>query len=86
MAYTFRPPHVIEAGSGGHRLFQFSGLNKGVTVVQSGSKFYETQFPSQDLLDIADKYWLGGHIYTVDNATAADLTAAGYGSNLTEIV
>lgn len=44
--------------------------------------FFNVRFPSQDLLDSADDYWLGGSVYDISVETADDLIAAGYGDNV----
>lgn len=86
MPYMFKTPHVLEGPIGGHRLFEFYERKQGVTVVQIAGKFSEVRFPSQDLLNYVDRYWLGGSTYEVDDATASQLSAAGYSDYLTEIV
>lgn len=82
MPYKFQTPTVWEGPAGGHRLFQFYELKRGVTVVRVGDTFFNVRFPSQDLLDSADDYWLGGSVYDISVETAEDLIAAGYGDNV----
>lgn len=86
MSYLFVTPTVWEGPSYGPRLFAFYEFKRGVTVYRVGSQFGEIRFPSQDFLETVDEYWMGGHTHEVSNSTAADLTAAGYGDYLTEIV
>lgn len=86
MSYLFVTPTVNEAPANGPRLFEFYEFRRGVTVVRVGSSFKNVRFPSQDYLETVDEYWMGGHTHEVSDATAADLTAAGYGDYLTEIV
>lgn len=86
MSYRFVTPTVYEGPANGPRLFQFYEFKRGITVYRTGSTFGEVRFPSQDFLETVDEYWMGGHTHEVSNATAADLTAAGYGDYLTEIV
>lgn len=86
MPFYFQTPSVTEGPSGQERLFQFYKLTRGVTVYRVGSNFSTVRYPSQDFLETVDEYWLGGHTYTVDNTTAASLSAAGFGDYLTEIV
>lgn len=87
MPYTFVTPTVPEGPAGGrHRLWDFYTLDRGVTVIRQGTKFSSVRFPTQTLLASVDEYWLGGTTHTVSDSTAADLTAAGYGDYLTEIV
>lgn len=86
MPYLFTTPTVEEGPAGGSRLFEFYTLDQGVTVIRTGTTYRSVRFPSQDLLEQVDEYWLGGSTYEVDDATAAGLTTAGYGDYLTEIV
>ena len=59
--YTFTTPVVEEGPTGGHRLFYFFRLNRGITVVRSGSTYSTGRWFTQDQLDEFDEYWLGGH-------------------------
>jgi hypothetical protein len=86
MPYMFKTPTVKEGPAGGHRLFDFYTLDRGVTVVRIGTKFQQVRYPSQDFLEEVDDYWLGGTVSEVDDDTAALLEAAGYSDYLTEIV
>jgi len=87
MPYTFVTPTVPEGPAGGlHRLWDFYTLDRGVTVIRQGAKFSQVRFPTQTLLASVDEYWIGGATHTVSDSTAADLTAAGFGDYLTEIV
>lgn len=88
MPYSFVTPTVPEgpAGGGYIRLWDFYTLDRGVTVVRQGTKFSQVRFPTQTLLAEVDEYWIGGATHIVSDATAADLTAAGFGDYLTEIV
>jgi hypothetical protein len=86
MPYLFTTPTVEEGPAGGHRLFHFYTLDRGVTVVRTGTSYQMVRFPSQDLLEEVDEYWLGGSTTEVDDNTAAGLDAAGFGDYLTEIV
>lgn len=48
-------------------------------MVKSVAGTYTTVVnPTQDELDAADRYYLGGHIYEVDADEATALTNAGY--------
>jgi hypothetical protein len=82
MPQTFTPPiaHTIPMGTG--PLFGRMKIQVGACVVKTTSGAYRTENthnPDRD--DIAVVYD-GGHVYTVDDAEAADLTAAGYGEYL----
>ena len=86
MPYIFNTPTVLEGPAGGHRLFEFRVLKRGVTVTRKGTKFQEVRFPTQDYLESVDEYWLGGRDHEVSDDTAELLETAGYGDYLTEIV
>jgi len=55
------------------------------SLLINGSTVTENRTPSQDDLAAADQYFLGGHEYTVDQATADILIAAGYSDYLSVI-
>ena len=78
MAYLFVPPTEDQGPAGGHWLFWRYNLKRGITVYKIDGQWYEEQYPSQDDLDIADVYYLGGHEYTVTEAEKNDLEDAGY--------
>lgn len=85
MPYIFTPPTIAEGPIGGHRLFQFRTLDRGITVVRTGAtSFIEVRFPTEDYLRNKE-YWLGGRNHTVSDGTAADLIAGGYADYLEEI-
>lgn len=87
MPYRFVTPTVKVFPVGPHRLYEFfERLDTGVTVYKTGGTYYDDPFPAQDTLDAADVVYLGGHVHIVTNAVAAELTTAGYGAYLTEIV
>ena len=85
MPYTFKTPTVQEGPIGGHRLFDFYTQARGVTVIKYNDEYIELRYPSEDDFVDADAVYVGGHEYVVSDAEAADLTAAGYGDNLTVI-
>lgn len=61
----------------------YSELPRGRTVVKVGGVYSTVDNPEQSLLDVATEVYLGGHIYTITDAVATALTAAGYGSGIT---
>ena len=77
--YIFTTPVVAEGPSGGHRLFYFYKLNKGITVVRNGSSYSTGRWFTQDQLDAYSEYWLGGHEHEVSQATKDGLIAGGIG-------
>ena len=50
----------------------------GVTVYKLNGVWIDKQVPLNSDLAAADHVFLGGHIYTVSEAVAAELEAAGY--------
>ena len=85
--HEFRPPTVERRWSLDHRDFLWSRvvLEEGVTVVKTTSGAYRQEtFHDTNAGDIAVVY-PGGHVSLVDDAEAASLTAAGYGSYLTAV-
>lgn len=77
--YTFRPPTVEEGPAGGHRLFYFYKLKRGITVVKSGATWSTLRYSvDEDLSDYSVVY-RGGYNHTVDEATKAELLAANIG-------
>jgi hypothetical protein len=85
--YTFTTPYALEGPSGGHRLFYFAKLRKGVTVVKSGGTWSTVRYiVDEDQADY-DEIYRGGYSHTVDDARKSELIAAGIGiteANFTE--
>ncbi len=77
--YTFKTPYVLEGPSGGHRLFYFANLRKGITIVKSGSTYSQIRYPVDEDLDNYDVVYRGGYNHTVDDAAKAELIAANVG-------
>ena len=77
MPFRFEPP-VVKETIGGHRLFDFYVVPKGITVLKIDGVYYETRYPMQEDIDMADKAYIGGSVYDVSSTEAADLIAAGY--------
>ena len=86
--YIFKTPIVKEGPAGGHRLFWFYGLDRGITIVKSGGTYSQVRYLlDEDLVDY-DEVYLGGRNHTVSEATKAALIAGGVGiteSNFTAI-
>ena len=77
--YTFKTPIVKEGPAGGHRLFYFYKLDKGVTVVKSGATWSTARYiVDEDQADY-DVIYRGGYNHTVDDARKAELIAGGIG-------
>ena len=77
--YIFTTPVVEEGPSGGHRLFYFFKLNRGLTVIKTGSVYKTVRWYTQDQLDAVDKYYLGGHEHEVTEAEKTSLINGGIG-------
>jgi len=77
--YIFTTPVVEEGPSGGHRLFYFFRLKRGITIVKSGNSYYQKRWSSQDELEIFDKVYLGGHEHEVTEAEKTGLINGGVG-------
>lgn len=86
MPYILTTPTVDEGPIGTHRLFQFYRQARGVTLARYGEDVLEFRYPSEDDLRLADEYWIGGHTYTISDASASILLDAGYVDYLTEIL
>jgi hypothetical protein len=64
----------------------WTDIPRGVSLLVTGTTVTANRTPSQDDLANADTYYLGGHVYTLDEAAAQILINAGYGSYLEPIV
>ncbi len=75
--WTFKTPSVEEGPAGGHRLFHFYRLSRGITIVKIGGQYEQIRYPvDEDLLEYQEVY-RGGYEHTVDDATKAALIAGG---------
>ncbi len=77
--YVFKTPTVREGPAGGHRLFHFYKLDKGITVIKSGGTYSTTRYLLDDQLDDYQEIYLGGRNHIVSEATKAALIAGGIG-------
>lgn len=77
--YTFRTPTVEEGPAGGHRLFYFYRLTRGITVVKNGGTYSLLRYAVDEDLQDYDEVYAGGYNHTVDDATKAALIAANIG-------
>lgn len=75
--YKFTTPVVEEGPSGGHRLFYFYKLNRGLTVIKVNGVYSTGRMFTQDYLDTTEEYYVGGHEYEVSEATKAALISGG---------
>jgi hypothetical protein len=86
MSYLFVTPTIPMGPAGGHRLFEFYTLDVGVTVVKNNGEFETLLYPDEDFLAVCQKVYMGGHEHIVTDEEATELTNAGFGNYLTEIV
>ena len=87
-AWLFRTPTVAEGPAGLDPLFHRVKLDRGITILETAGVYSSLRFPTQDELAAATTAYLGGHEFTVDDATKAALIAGGVGvteSNFTLI-
>jgi hypothetical protein len=83
---TFQPPTVADVPRvlpdtrGVQYLFarHCSNLPRGRSVLKTAGVYRTVDNPSQTDIDAASEVYLGGHVYTVTQAVADALTAAGY--------
>lgn len=74
--YIFTTPVVKEGPSGGHRLFEFYKIDRGITIVRQDGVYYQARYlVDGDLADFQEVY-LGGRNHVVSEATKAALIAA----------
>ena len=78
--WLFKTPTVEEGPAGGHRLFYFYKIDRGITIVRNDNGQYaQIRYPQDsDLLNYPVVY-RGGYNYTVDDATKALLIAGDVG-------
>ena len=77
--YIFETPTVEEGPSGGHRLFDFYTIDRGITIVKSGATYRQMRYPSQDELATCSEVYMGGTKNIVSEATKAALIAGNVG-------
>ena len=58
----------------------FGAQPTGQTLIKENGTWTATSYPSQERLAAAQDYLLGGHIHTVAQAVADELTADGFGA------
>ena len=79
MVPTFTPPVRDDLPYGGrHPLWRFYLGRRGASVLKTDGVYTTVDFPTDTQVSSADVAYLGGHTYTISDAEAAALTAAGY--------
>jgi PhoD-like phosphatase len=83
---TFRTQEMPFDVDGGRPRGPVTVLDRGMNVYRLGGQWFAELYPTAERWAAADRQYLGGHVHNVDQAAADELTAAGFGSNLTPIV
>ena len=82
----FRTPSVREKPYSRHGLIGRTYLDRGLTILRTGTTVIATTDPEADAINSATVVFLGGHLYFIDDTEAALLTAAGYGNWVSDVV
>jgi hypothetical protein len=77
--YIFETPTVAEGPAGGHRLFDFYTIDRGITIIKTGSTYRQVRYPSHDELATYSEVYMGGTKTIVNDATKAALIAGNVG-------
>jgi hypothetical protein len=77
--YVFETPIVREGPAGGHRLFYFYKLNRGITIIRDNGTYKQVRYLVDEDLQSYQEVYLGGHRHIVDDAAKARLIAANVG-------
>lgn len=84
--YIFSPPTVEEGPAGGHRLFQFYRIDRGITIIKNNGQYAQVRYPAEDDLKTYSEVYMGGRKHVVDDVTKAALIAANVGVDETNFV
>jgi hypothetical protein len=77
--YVFDTPIVREGPAGGHRLFHFYKLNRGISIVKDAGVYKQVRYLVDEDLRSYQEVYLGGNKHIVDETTKAALIAGGVG-------
>ena len=77
--YVFDTPIVREGPAGGHRLFYFYKLDRGITIIRDKGIYKQVRYLVDEDLQSYQEVYLGGSRHIVDDATKARLIAANVG-------
>jgi hypothetical protein len=77
--YVFETPIVREGPAGGHRLFYFYKLDRGITIIRDNGVYRQVRYLVDEDLQNYQEVYLGGSRHIVDDATKARLIAANVG-------
>ena len=75
--YVFETPIIREGPAGGHRLFYFYKLNRGISIVKDNGTYRQVRFLQDEDLRSYQEVYLGGNKHIVDETTKAALIAGG---------
>lgn len=81
--YNFTTPTVDETPAGDNVLFARYKIARGISVLRLNGIYSSYRYPSQAQTLAATEYYLGGTTTLIDQQTADDLTAQGYGDYIT---
>jgi hypothetical protein len=77
--YIFRTPTVREGPAGGHRLFYFYKLDRGISIAKSGGTYSQVRYVLDEDIANYQEFYRGGYDHVVNDATRAALIAGGVG-------
>jgi hypothetical protein len=75
--YIFEPPIIKEGPAGGHRLFEFYKLNRGISIVKDNGTYRQVRYLTDEDLRSYQEVYLGGNKHIVSETTKAALIAGG---------
>jgi hypothetical protein len=77
--YVFDTPIVREGPAGGHRLFYFYKLDRGITIIRDNGIYKQVRYLVDEDLQNYQEVYLGGSRHIVDEDTKARLIAGNVG-------
>jgi hypothetical protein len=78
--WLFKTPTVEEGPAGGHRLFYFYKLDRGITIVRElNGNYAQVRYLEDSSYTDYPEIYQGGYNHVVDDATKARLIAGGVG-------
>lgn len=83
--YILTPPTVEETPAGFGRLFWRYRIDRGDSLLITGTQVTRVRTPSVEEFQAADYAYSGGHIYTIPANVATILINAGYSANIQTI-
>ena len=80
--YYLTPPTEEYGPAGGGRLFIRYRLTRGRSLMRVNGVWSTTTFPTEDVKNAADIFFMGGHQYEISQSDYQSLINAGYGDNV----